>query len=433
MSEGIDAEIKKAVCEAAREPRAQVRARALEGMAAVGPARGLSRRWVIAAVGAAVLFGLGFVPIPMGKAPGALARAMAMASQATTVHMTGHGWTARGEFDVERWVTDDGFSRQEKWVNDELVELNITHGDRVLLYFVDPETGAASATEAFLPTNRYKLGELPAAEGKSYLARMFHSFEVLAGDLGIAPPDIEMTERRERSLWGGLLDVVEAEFTVKGTMSISGVSYMDGDMVRIKAEVDPETNRLLSMAQYRFEGVWGPTYRAEYEWDVDLPEGGEFRPPKGTKLTRCTWWEKRADQVLAVGTTKDWEVVLHCIDVNRRGDLVLSLHRAPRSESTMSRWQNGSVAWKVEAVDDAGVGYHVVARGPQSSYFLVGYGRASLQREWEEGIPRSVTLTIYPYPQGKTTDQSVTFRNIPLPPRQNVDDLCAAEMEVIQY
>jgi hypothetical protein len=429
----VDESMSRLLETAAPQMSAGWQARAVERLTATRPARGISRRLVLAAVGVAALVGLGFVPIPMGKAPGALERALAAAEQATTVHMTGHAWTTKGEWDLDRWDSADGFSRQEKCSAGKLVELNITQGDRVLWYLVDPETGQTSATEDFWPTNRIKFGELPAAEGKSYLARMFDSLEMLHRDLGVAAPEVEMTEHRERGLWRGAVDVVEAVWSVQGNASISGVNYREGDRVRVRAEVDPDTNRLLSMSQYKFEGTWEPTYRADYEWDVPIPDAGEFRPPKGTRLNRHTWWQKRADQTIAAGTTQDWDVVLHAVDVNRRGDVVLSLHRAPRPESKISRWQDGSLRWRVEAADDAGVSYRVGGGGPWGSYFLVSYGTATLVPEHRDRNARSVTLTVYPYPRGQTTDQSVTFRSIPLPPRQNTDDLFAAETEVIQY
>jgi len=433
MSERIDGQIREAVCEAAGEPRGELRARALEAMADVRPrsATWRGRSVALAAAAVALVFGLGFVPLPAGSAKGALGRALAAVERATTVHMRAHAWTSKGNFDLERWVSEDGFSRTEKRENGELVNLDITRGERVLLYLVSPEDGKAYAHEGFWPTNRHKR---PAVlEGRSYLAGLFYSLESLATELDVTPPDVKVTEHRERSLWGGAVDVVEAEWTVRGSCQISGVDYRDGDTVKIRAEIDPETDRMISMSQYRFEGVWEPRYRAEYEWDVDIPEAGEFRPPKGTELRRDTWWEERADQILAAGTTEDWEVVLHSIDVNRRGDLVLSLHRAPRPESPMSRWQNGSVRWSVEAVDDAGVGYRHAGGGPWHSYFLVGYGTAKLVRAQEARNGRTVTVTVYPYPRGDTADQSVTFRGVPLPPRQDVDDPIAEAVEVIQY
>jgi len=433
MSERIDGQIREAVCEAAGEPRGELRARALEAMADARPRRVIrrARPAAVAIAAAALLVGLGFVPFPAGSAKGALGRALAAVERATTVHMRAHAWTSKGEFDLERWVSEDGFSRTERWENEELVELRVTEGERVLFYSVSPEEGKAHALETFLPANRYK--EPAVFAGRSYLAGLFQSLEWLARDLGVTPPDVKVTEQRERSLWGGAVDVVEAEWTVQGSLHISGVDYRDGDTVKIRAEIDPETDRLISMAQYRFEGTWEPRYRAEYEWDVELPEAGEFRPPKGTELRRDTWWEERADEILAAGTTADWEVVLHSIDVNRRGDLALSLHRAPRPESPMSRWQNGAVAWDVEAVDDAGVAYRYASGGPWHSYLLVGYGTATLVRAQEEGNARTVTVTIHPYPQGETAEQSVTFRGVPLPPRQDVDDPIAEAVEVIQY
>jgi hypothetical protein len=49
------------------------------------------------------------------------------------------------------------------------------------------------------------------------------------------------------------------------------------------------------------------------------------------------------------------------------------------------------------------------------------------------GIAQTLTLTVRPANREPYADQSVTFRNIPLPPRQHTDDLFATETEVIQY
>ena len=47
--------------------------------------------------------------------------------------------------------------------------------------------------------------------------------------------------------------------------------------------------------------------------------------------------------------------------------------------------------------------------------------------------PEAITLTVTPYAAEPSKDQTVTFENLPLPPRQPVDDLRAAEVEVIEH
>ena len=404
--------------------------RAVEGMAKVHPARGLSRRWALAAVGAVALVGLGFVPIPVGQATGVLERAMAMASQATTVHMIGHAWTPKDDYDFERWVSDDGFYRSEKRSGGEVLYLQMNWGARELSYSV--EDGQGYAFESFDPTERHRTGTV--MPNGSYVERFFESFKRLYEELGVPPPEMKITERRERSLWGGAVDVVEAEWTIEGEASISGVTYRDGDIVRIRAEIDPRTKRLLRMEQCKFEGLWEPRYEAEYEWDVEIPQAVlEFRPPKGTTLTRSHWWEERAGQVVAEGETADWKVTVHAVDVNRHGDIVLSLSRELKPGAPTGPYWNASPIMRAAARDDAGIEYEQLGRYGCNSSLRIAYWTTILERPSEAGRPRTVTLTIWPYAKGAGEEQSVTFQNLRLPPRQDVEDVWEAAKEVIQY
>jgi hypothetical protein len=49
------------------------------------------------------------------------------------------------------------------------------------------------------------------------------------------------------------------------------------------------------------------------------------------------------------------------------------------------------------------------------------------------GLARTVSIIVQGGTFGMGGDQTVTFADLPLPPRQNVDDLFAAETQVIQY
>ncbi len=402
------------------------------GAAAAGRAK---RRWVAIGAGAAVLLvALGFVPFPAGDANGALRRAMAMAGQAATVHMSGRGWGSEGGFDSERWLSEDGFSRDEVWKHGKLVELQMARGDWTLFCQFTEEDGLVHASEFFDPLERHRrAGVIPRRLSGPGLSQFtaeafFGSFRRLAEAMEIAPPDMTIVERRKRTLWGGPVDVVEAELTIEGGSHIGGVDYSDGDTVRIRAEVDPDTGRLLSMAQDKFEGVWEPRYRAEYEWDVEIPESiREFRPPEGTILERHSWWETRAEQVLAKAATDDWEVTLHAVDLNRDGDIALSLSR-----TTSRRWYNAGTPIRVEAAGCGGERYAQYNGYGTSEYCGVGYWTTRLDREESGRDPKTVTLTIYPHPR-VSEGQSVTFHDLPLPPRRDVDDVFEAETERIRY
>jgi hypothetical protein len=408
------------------EPRAMAR------LTATRPARGISRRLVIAAVGVAALVGLGFVPIPMGKAPGALERAMAQAEQATTVHMTGHAWNPNKEYDFEMWAADDGFYREDEISGGQAVSVTLISGARRLDYGVADDDGKQYASELFDPTTHHLGG--PKMPDRSYVEGFFQSFKRMHEQLGVPAPDMKISERRERSLWGITRDVVDAEWTVQGDGSISGVDCRDGDRVRMRYDIDPPTGRLLQVKQYKFEGTWEPRYEAEYVWDVEIPANvRDFQPPQGTKLTRSLWWENRVGQVVAQADTDDWSVSLHAVDVNRNGDIVLSLSRELNPESRLSRSMDAAPVMRVEATDSAGGRYTQLHRYSCYSSSTVGYWGTTLERSSAAGNPRTVTLIVHPYAKGVSEDQSVTFRNLPLPPRQNTDDLFAAETEVIQY
>jgi len=430
INDEMDAQLSQALRATRAAPPDGWRSRTLDRLAGVRPARGVPRRWLLVSVGAMVLFGLGFAPIPMGKAPGALEKALAQAEQATTVHVTGHAWTSQQENEFETWASNDGFYREDKLEGGEPAYVYLTQGATVLTFYV--ENGKKYAYEHFDPSVGRADGR-PMPD-RSYLRGFFESFKRLHEQLGLPSPDLRITERRERTIWGGERDVVEAEFTVKGTSSISGVSYMDGDMVRIRAEIDPTTGRILSMTHDKFEGTWEPRYEAQYVWDVEIPQDvREFKPPKGTTLERNLWWKTRAARTLARSETEHWIVTLHGVDIDRRGDIVLSLSRDFKPESPGGPYWNTAVPVRAEASDNGGGEYEQLNRYGCDSRVTVSYWTTILRHK-QGGANRSrATFTIYPYPRGQAKGQSVTFANVPMPPRQNVDDVFATETEVIQY
>jgi len=432
MSERIDAEIKKTVCEGAGEPRGEVRARAMEAMAIVRPTRGLSRRLVIAAVGVAALVGLGFVPIPIGKAPGALERAMAAAEQAATVHIFTRIWTDEGETVRDEWLSEQGLRRWENWDDGELTWLQLAVGPWEVMYTPGQNGRTAAAEEIYDPCYLHPADMPDRAEFEG----RFEWLRQVAQLFGRPQPEVQLREYREASLWGATVDVVEAELTTQKDQPFCfGGPYDEGTQILVVAEMDPATSRLFSVREYKLEGRrWQQTYEATYEWDVEIPDDlRQFELPAGTKLTRHTWWENRAEQALAQADTRDWTVTLHAIDINLSGDVVLSLSRVETPDSEMPSVYNSAPPLVVEAVGSAGEQYSQDNRFGCYNARHSGYWTTTLKPAKPNSYPRSITLTIWPYPESPSEDQSVTFYNIPLPPRQNVDDLFAAETEVIQY
>jgi hypothetical protein len=392
--------------------------RALKAMAASAPRRARSRvRLVAVAVGVlAALSGLGFVPFPAGSAKGAWNRALAAAAQATTVYMRGREWTDRGEFDFQEWLSEDGFCRHERLQGGSIKEVTIRGGEGERRVRYDAERGRA--TDVDMPPWRPGLPDPPVLPTKDLMLGLFKSFQFFKAE-GFPVGDVKMAERREWTLWSGARDVVEVQA---------------GDLARARAEIEPDSGHILSLERFRNEGWgWALTYRLDYiEWGVEIPENvKDFDPPPGTTVTRVRWWTGRADKVIATATTADWEVTLHAIDVNRRGDLYLTLSRMPSAEKRGS-WYNGGLAIKVDAVDDSGAVYK-----QQNGYGCArDYWSTILERGASsnpDAIPRRVTFTMYPYRRGLSKDQSVTFRDVRLPARQSGDDLGREAREVVQY
>ena len=122
-------------------------------------------------------------------------------------------------------------------------------------------------------------------------------------------------------------------------------------------------------------------------------------------------------------------MTLHAVDVNRHGDIVLSLQRAVNPKSALSASER---AVRVEATDDVGGEYEQLGHYNCWNTGRVGYWITTLKRQQAKGSPQAVTLIIYPCPSGVSAGEVVRF-DVPLPPRQKVDDVLKAATEVTQY
>jgi len=403
------------------------------------PVRGRSRRKLVAIAAAVlvVLVGLGFVPFPAGGSKGALERALTAAENATTVHIrtwrrppNGSDGTTTGETTMDEWLSEEGLWRRS-CRSREAFSLELVIGPWKVSY--QEEGGKpTSAYEMYNPCYLHP-ADMP---DRDQFNRKFDQLHLIAGSGGQVGPEVDFSEHRDASLWGGYVDVVEARLKVGDASSFCfGGPYGPTDQILATAEIDEASNRLISVREYKLVGARREqTYQADYEWDVEIPdELKSFDLPAGTKLTRSTWWETRADQAIVQADTRDWTVTLHSVDVNRSGDILLSLSRVETPDSEMPSVYNSAPRLFVEARGNGGEEY------TQQNYFGCfnarhsGYWTTTLKPANAESRPRSITLTIWPYKESPSEDQSVTFRNIPVPPRQDVDDVMAASTEVIQY
>jgi hypothetical protein len=382
------------------------------------------RRWIAVAAGAAaVLIGVGFVPLPAGRTHGVLARAMATLDAGPNIHVVARGWSGEDEYRIEEWSAADGGMRYETWRNGELSHLIIQLPERSLRYIAD-ERAAYEYDMPPMPDRRQILTRDSTRAG--FEGRLRFLEDAL---------DATVSERRERSLWGGEVDVIEAQMHVSPGVVLSGVPYDEAGTAILRAEVDPQTGRVRSLREY-LETDEGrrPVFETEaIEWDAEIPDSTwTFTPPAGTKVERHTWWATRAGRELAAAQSGDWRVVLHAIDVSRTGYVVLTLSRwLPEAEPDPERRPGTPEARAVDNLgttytqDDSRFGCHTDRMG--------GYWITTLRPSRPAPAASGISLTIGAEAEAGLGHPPVTFHNLPLPPRQQADDLFKAATEVIQY
>jgi hypothetical protein len=369
-------------------------------------------------------------------------RALAAADEAETVHIYGvTPWLGRDvpghgpevvETDKEMWADRNGFSRMELRTRDggQLFYLDLYNGMERVSYC--PRQSSDDTSNA----HRYWDPE----EAQASRGRMQQRVKMqIRRDFSLlGEPD----EYRRAAVTHGAVDVLEAE-----SVAWHEDLHYDlhrGEKLRLRAEVDPQTGRLVTLTVFTFNapsGTWEVKSESHYEWNVPIP--GELRTfdiPKGTLEHRYHWWDTRADQVLAQKQTENWTVAVRALDANRSGAVYLSLSAAPNSSTTVTPAESSVVEVKVDAVDDRGVVYQADAEYVGLGTYLgtnIGFP-VVLLRPAGESTGRVLTITVHPYMaagQGQdpmTPDEPVSFR-LPLPPRQDCDDVAEDGVELVQH
>ncbi len=376
---------------------------------AVRPAHVRPRRLIAIATTAAVaIVGLGFVPVPAGSAKGALTRAMAAADGATgifvrTLSRNGTGGEA-GESRL--WLAAGGLWRNETWRGGELEYLHMIGKDSFAKY--SPSERTALVGEWRHPDWMAR----SLLRGSRITMDRADVFDFAAARSGA-----EVTESREWSLWGGVRDVAEI------------VERTDRECY----EFDAKTGRMLSYQFYiRAGGSWKlVSWTEEVKWDVEIPEETwTFDSPPGTKVTVCdTWWSGREHEMIARDRTADWELTIYTMDRDRQGNLYLAI--GWQALTDQARLADSSDTLTAAATDNLGCTYvHDNAyRSVGDAIVLLKLTRQShlLARD----TAHIIAITVQAGHYGLGAGQVVTFPDLPLPPRQEQDDLL--ELRTVQY
>jgi hypothetical protein len=369
----------------------------------------LRRRWVAASVMAAMtLFALGFVPFPAGSAKGALSRAMAAMQQAMALHKTSHGKDAQGQrWSSESWISEDGsFTRcDSRHADGSLASTYIFSGAESTSYNADEKKGEIE----FRPNNQYRSEALTGDVAPTRLGLQ----ELIAKTQDNSKAKVTISEKKERSLWGGEINVVVV--TVKIDEGSPNIPFT----VKTTYEIDSTTNRYISETTESTQQNKSLGYsHSEYEWGTEMPEElREFNFPAGTTVTRWNWWRSRIGKVLAQGANNDWDYTIHALDVTEAGGICVSLHGERRNIDNRQPYKYLWPYYWLEATDDAGNKYGPVyySYGPHAQGFTVSFDEPMLPPGNRQGHPHELTLTLHSRSPGDPQDEAVVFENLPLP------------------
>jgi hypothetical protein len=351
---------------------------------------------------------------------------------------------------MEEWWSSDGFHRldmdfDEGWMQSVEVEDaqhllsydSHTHNQQVQQRGSDSDRGSPAP---------FRNREPVFSGEKSAVGRMFEFMRDVKGWI--------VTEERERSLWAGAVDVVEAQ-GVERSLPAFPVAALVGDTVKYRVELDPGTGRLLSLTQYVLmeNGRWEPSYWVDLiEWDADiLASVRDYRFPAATTVTETRWWADRTKNVVAEGATADWQVKLHALEADSKGRLYVTLSRWPTQGSSLDTVRSfAHWAWtltEVAAVDQYGVQY--LQSDTRSDLTREGgYWTAVLKPQSHVvplALPRRIAVTIRLYERvyersesgeravAESEGQAVTFANLARPALQPSADLFADSVKTVTY
>lgn len=414
--ECVDEQFTELLTAARPELSARWQDRVLAKVAA--PATHRTRRWMAIAVGAAVaLIGLGFVPIPMGSAKGAFSRALAMTNQAPGVHVTGRIWGPVGEWRFEQWFSQDEFSRYDLYDGEQIVwRWLYAPGERAIRPRVketepvrrvremleegtlaDPGAVWEDApligprVDMWPPNDREDVFPKPVMHrpdlGEPVRQDFWQRLEEQKATL-----EVRVEERQSLTLWGGRRNVADVyghrrpgahvEVLILGNLHGPLYAWLGpGDDVWIHMETEAQTGAIRALEQYkRVNSRWELVYCLDsIEFGAEMSE--EVRNPQLPEhhvRLEDTWWRERLPRTLAAGESQDWRVALHSLEVNRKGDVFLTLSRTPKTEVTWdARTRDGRLVEPIRSI----------SLGVRDEL-----GNQYLPSRWD-GIPRGLAAT----------------------------------------
>ena len=371
-----------------------------------------------AALAALLIASVGFINFPLSRAQGAWAQAQAAARELAAMHLQVQDQNGQVEYD--EWTGADGFKRTASYQDGRLARVVLQGASRIVY------NAATKSAKEFSQAP----GSLQDSDVDTYTGSILKTI----ADVLATSPQLELSERRVGSLWGGIYDEVQIEGIVNSSYGLNNVDYQAGDSIKLILQTDPASDRLLAMEQYKLDSA-GTVLEAKFasvEWDVDAPVGlRSFQYPRGTKVVRDTLWGERTNQSLATATSRYWQVTLHALEANRNGDLYLTISRQKLPGITLIETPV-VLNFAVWAQDSLGTSYRQVPERKVSGDYEV----VKLVRTSPGPAPQSLTLTVSvtvdPNPAA-AYPETLTFSGLPLPARGDYTDLSEVTTQTLQY
>lgn len=338
------------------------------------------------------------------------------------VHLTTRTWREDaqqwrpGQELQEEWRSEDGFSRFETHnsTTGKLGALRLERGAKLIRYQpsekveesdLPPSWADPSMPALYLPTRRYFEAGL----------RLFSEYAKLKTRSG-----------RNFAFWRSRRKIILAEGVFTRPL-VGGHFYghwqaIKGDRVRIRAEVDAQTDRLLELAAYQRSphSNWRPVAKTSFEWLDRIPAALlTFVPPKGTLVTQKTFWRGRTDKTIATASADGWKFALHALERNTQGDLCATVSAVPTTGREITLY-DVKFLLAGQAEDDASGKYHFVI---EESLGDRGYHIIGLKRDANppaRQAPQKISLTVW---REAEPSVRVTFKDLPLPPPLTRDNL----------
>jgi hypothetical protein len=315
----------------------------------------------------------------------AVMQALAQMKTWKTCHLVTH---SRDGTTSEQWVRVRDAVHEEVRRGGALTSVTVQNAHESWLYQADKNMAVHSRVKLLAALNGSTVGTVC---GPLYdIDRLQQEAKRVGG--------LTIRERRDRMPDGRAVRVIDVQ------IDMAKHYQPDPGTTQPKARHDIVYLDAQSAALLRWEAVTdGETFDI-LSYDEPVPDTlFTWQPPAGVKVVEFPdWWEGRRDRKLAIAANKDWEVMVHAVDVAANGDVWLTASERRRSGEAADRGKLPLITWAAYGMtltDERGRVY-VQFLCQQSDAWprdaaLIGFTPLDPRRE-SDPFPNSFTASLWP-------------------------------------